>query len=58
MMPFTLSFVDAAVGEQSVDQQAELVRRALPKRLQPPTLHERLPVEDAEDNVGVAYVKG
>ena len=48
--------LDPAVREQSVDQQAELVGRALAQRLQPPTLDERRAVEHAEDDVGIADV--
>ncbi len=56
MMPVTLSPADATIGEESVNQEAELVRRPVAERVHPPTLHERLPVEDAEHDVGVADV--
>ena len=55
-MPRDSRAVDAAVREQPVDQQAELVGRPLPQRLQPPALDERGAVEDAEHDVGVADV--
>ena len=51
-----LDALDPAVREQAVDQQAEFVGRALAQRLQPPALDERLAVEDAEHDVGVADV--
>ena len=51
-----LHALDLAVREQPVDEQSQFVRRPLAKRLQPPALDERLAVEDAEHDVGVAGV--
>src|SRR5206468_6249482 len=42
--------------EEPIDQQTELVGRALAHGLQPPALDERRTIEDAEHDVGVAYV--
>jgi hypothetical protein len=44
------------VREQSLNQQAQFVRRALAQRLQPPALDERRAVEHTEHDVGVADV--
>ena len=53
-----LHALDAAVAEESVDDQPELVGRALAQRLQAPALNERGAVEHAERDVGVPNVNG
>ena len=56
MIAANLDPLDAAVREQPVDEQPELVGGALAQRLQTPALDERVALEDAEDDVGVADV--
>ena len=53
-----LHALDAAVSEEAVDQQSELVGGALAQRLQPPALDQRGAVEHAEHDVGVADING
>ena len=50
--------IETALGEETVDEQPELVRRAVSERLQTPAAHERRLVEDAEHDVRVTDVNG